>query len=59
MWLAGLTIMKKEMCRGILSACEVDPAFALRLSNAADNRLPTFGSHGTKLGHIFGVNNKK
>jgi len=45
--------MKKEMCLGILSACGVDPAFALRLSNAADYRLPTFGLHGTKLGHSW------
>ena len=29
----------------------VDPVVALRLRNAADYRLPTFGPHGTKLGH--------
>jgi len=51
MWLTGLTILKKKMCLGILSACRVDPAVALRLRNAADYRLPTFGLHGTKLGH--------
>jgi len=39
------------MCLGISSACGVDPVVALRLRNAADYRLPTFGPHGTKLGH--------
>ena len=29
----------------------VDPVVALHLRNAADYRLPTFGLHGTKLGH--------
>jgi hypothetical protein len=28
-----------------------DPAVALRLRNAADYRLPTFGLQGSKLGH--------
>jgi hypothetical protein len=28
-----------------------DHGVALRLRNAADYRLPTFGPHGTKLGH--------
>jgi len=50
-FLAGLTILKKETCLGILSACGLDPAVALRLRNAADYCLPTFGPHGTKLGH--------
>jgi hypothetical protein len=50
-FLAGLTILKKEMCLVNVSGCEVDPAVALRLRNAADYRLPTFGPHGTKLGH--------
>ena len=27
------------------------PVVTLRLRNAADYRLPTFGSHGTRLGH--------
>ena len=52
-FLAGLTILKKEMCLGRLSAWGVDPAVALRLRNAADYRLPTFGPHGTKLGHSW------
>jgi len=52
-FLAGLTILKKEMCLGILNACGVDPVAALHLRNAADYRLPTFGSHGTKLGHSW------
>jgi hypothetical protein len=50
--LGHLTILKKKMCLGILSACGVDPVVALRLRNAADYRLPTFGPHGTKLGHF-------
>ena len=29
----------------------VDRVVALRLRNAAEYRLPTFGPHGTKLGH--------
>jgi len=52
-FLAGLTILKKEMCLGILNACGGDPAVALHLRNAADYRLPTFGPHGTKLGHSW------
>ena len=52
-FLAGLTILKKEMCLGIVSGCGVDPAVELRLRNAADYRPPTFGSHGTKLGHSW------
>jgi hypothetical protein len=51
--LAGLTILKKEMCLGILNACRVDPVVSLHLSNTADYRLPTFGPHGTKLGHSW------
>ena len=39
------------MCLGIVGGCGADPAVALRLRNAADYRLPTFGPHGTKLGH--------
>jgi hypothetical protein len=48
--MAGWTILKKKMCLGILSGCGCDPAVALRLRNAADYRLPSFGLHGTKLG---------
>ena len=51
MWLAGLTIYEKKMCLGILRACWVDLVVALHLRNAADYRQPTFGPHGTKLGH--------
>ena len=50
-FLAGLTNIKKERCLGILSGWGVDPVVALHLWNAADYRLPTFGPHGTKLGH--------
>ena len=49
--LAGLTILKKVMCLDNVSGCGGDPVVALRLRNAADYRLPTFGPHGTKLGH--------
>ena len=52
-FLAGLTILKKEMCLGIVGGCGVDPVVALRLRNAADYRLPTFGPHGTKLGPLL------
>jgi hypothetical protein len=41
------------MCLGIVGGCGVDPVVALRLRNAADYRLPTFGPHGTKLGHSW------
>ena len=34
----------------IVGGWGVDPAVALRLINAADYRLPTFGPHGIKLG---------
>ena len=50
-FLAGLTILKKERGLGRLSGWGVDPVVALRLRNAADYRLPTFGPHGTNLGH--------
>jgi len=50
-FLAGLTILKKEMCLGIVGGCGGDPVVALHLRNDADYRLPTFGPHGTKLGH--------
>ena len=50
-FLAGLTILKKKRCLGIVGGCGADPAVALRLRNAADYSLPIFGPHGTKLGH--------
>ena len=49
MWLAGLTILKKETCLSISSAYGGDPAVALRLRNTADYRLPPF---------LIAVNNK-
>ena len=49
--LAGLTILKNEIYLGILSGWGVDPVVALRFMNDADYCLPTFGPHGTKLGH--------
>jgi len=51
-FLAGLTILKKERCLGIVGGWGVDPVVALHLGNAADYRLPTFGPHGTKLGPV-------
>jgi len=53
MFLAGLTILKKERCLGKYSGWGADPAVALHLRNAADYRLPTFGPHGTKVGHSW------
>jgi hypothetical protein len=50
-FLAGLTILKKKTCLGIVSGCGGYPVVALRLRNAADFCLPIFGPHGTKLGH--------
>ena len=50
-FLAGLTILKKERRLGIVGGCRAAPAIALRLWNAADYRLPTLGPHGIKLGH--------
>ena len=52
-FLAGLTILKKKRCLGRLSGWGADPVVALHLINAADYRLPTFGPHGTKLGHSW------
>jgi len=52
-FLAGFTILKKERSLGRLSGWGVDPVVALRLRNPADYRLPTFGPHGTKLGHSW------
>ena len=49
--LAGLTILKKKWCLGIVGECGADTADALRLRNAAEYRIPTFGPHGTNLGH--------
>jgi hypothetical protein len=50
-FLAGLTILNKERRLGTVGGCGGDPVVALHLTNAADYRLPTFGPHGTKLGH--------
>jgi len=50
MFLAGLTILKKETWPGIVGGSGGGPVVALHLRNAADYRLPTFGPHGTKLG---------
>jgi len=42
-----------ERCLGIVSGCRGGPVVALHLRNAADDRLPTVGPHGTKLGHSW------
>ena len=58
-FLAGLTILKKERCLGIVGGCGADPVVALHLKNAADYRLPTFGPHGTKLwAFLISVNHR-
>jgi len=49
-FLAGLRILKKVRCLGIVGGCGADPEVALHLRNVADYRLPTIGPHGTKLG---------
>jgi len=58
-WSRGYTL-PQECCRlpptyfwVILNACGFDPVVALHLRNAADYRLSSFGSHGTKLGHSW------
>ena len=50
-FLAGLTILKKDEVSGQIEWMGVDPVIARHLRNDADYRLPTFGPHGTKLGH--------
>ena len=52
-FLAGLTILKKVRCLGIVGGWGVDPVVALHLRNATDYRIPTFGPHGIKLGHSW------
>jgi len=52
-FLAGLTILKKERCLSRLSGWGVDHVVARRLRNAAEYRIPIFGPHGTKLGHSW------
>ena len=50
-FLAGLTILNTVRYLGIVGGWGVDPVVALRVRNAAEYRIPTFGPHGTKLGH--------
>jgi len=50
---AGWTILKKEICLGIVSACRVDPVVSLHLKKIVDYRLPNLGWHGTKLGQSW------
>ena len=44
--MAGLSFLKKKICQGIVGGCGSNSLVALRLRNAADYRLPTFGLHG-------------
>jgi len=44
---------KKGSCLGRWSGSGVGPVVALKLRNAADYRLPTFGPYGTKPGHSW------
>ena len=57
-FLAGLTILKRVMCLGIVGGCGADPAVALRLRNAADYRLFYFLStwHQTRAFFISQMN---
>ena len=50
-FLAGFDNSKKGEVSGKIEWMGVDPVVALHLRNAADYRLPTFGPHGTKVGH--------
>jgi len=52
-FLAGWTIQKMVRCLSRLSGWGVDPVVALHLRNSADYHLPTYGPHGTKLGHSW------
>jgi len=52
-FLAGLTNQKFVACLAILNPCGDNPVVAFRLMNAADYHFPTFGPHGTKLGHTW------
>ena len=52
-FLAGLTILKKKRCLGIVSGCRGDPVVAFRLRNAEEIGLPTFGPHGRLSGWGF------
>jgi len=45
--------LKRKRGLGIVGGCGGDPVVALHLRNAAGYRLPTFGPHGTKLGHSW------
>jgi len=49
--MACWTILKKKTCLGSWSTSGGDPAVTLHLRTTANYRLPTFGPHGTKLGH--------
>jgi len=42
---------KKGEVSGQIEWMGVDPVVAFHLKYAADYRLPSFGPHGTKLGH--------
>ena len=59
MFLAGLTILKKVRCLGVVGGCGADPRVAPCLRNAAEYRLPFFSAiwHQTRA-FLMSVNNK-
>ena len=57
-FLAGVTTLKKVRCLGRLCGWGVDPAVGLRLRNAADYRIPTFGQWHQTRAFLISVNNK-
>jgi hypothetical protein len=61
MWYSGLTILKLEMCLGIVSACRVDPVVSLRLKNIADYHNSQFWviGHQTRAFLISMKNEKR
>ena len=50
-FLVGFDNSENEDVSGYFERMRGVPVVALRLRNAAEYRLPTFGPHGTKLGH--------
>ena len=58
-FLAGLTILKKVRCLGIVGGCGANPAVALHLRNAAEYRLFYFSTtwHDTRA-YLISVNHR-
>ena len=51
-FLVGFDNSENEDVSGHFERMRGVPVVALRLRNAAEYPLPTFGQHGTKLGHL-------